>query len=111
VYLKFKVLKNKKMNNINLTPAIIVAAIFSVAVFSSNTANAQSCGKTVKVNCVNPQTMGSINAEILALERELANIEVVAQRNNVDLGKPYNYMILNKTASVAVAEEKTTAKN
>ena len=35
----------------------------------------------------------------------------LAKQNNVDLGKPYNYMILNKTASVAVLDEKATAKN
>jgi hypothetical protein len=99
------------MKNINLTPAIIVAAIFSLVTFSNSDANAQSCSKTDKVNNAKEQTLGSINAEILALERELASLEVVAKQNNVDLGKPYNYMILNKTASVAVLDEKATAKN
>ncbi len=99
------------MKNINLTPAIIVAAIFSLVTFSNSDANAQSCAKTDKATCAKDQSISSINSEILALERELANIEAVAQQNNVDLGKPYNYMILNKSASVAVLDEKATAKN
>ncbi|MCG3167270.1 MAG: hypothetical protein POELPBGB_03057 [Bacteroidia bacterium] len=93
------------MKNINLLSVIVVAAIFSIT-----NANAQSCAKE-KTTCSKEQTLGSINAEILALERELANIEMVAQQNNVDLGKPYQYMILNKTAAVAVVDEKATAKN
>lgn len=99
------------MKNINLTPAIIVAAIFSLTMFTSSDVNAQSCTKTDKTTSAKEQSLGSINAEILALERELASLELIAKQNNVDLGKPYNYMILNKTASVAVVEEKTTAKN
>ncbi len=99
------------MKNINLTPAIIVAAIFSLVTFSNSDANAQSCAKADKATCAKEQSLSSINSEILALERELANIEAVAQQNNVDLGKPYNYMILNKSASVAVFDEKATAKN
>lgn len=99
------------MKNINLTPAIIVAAIFSLVTFSNADVNAQSCAKTDKVACAKEQSLSSINSEILALERELASLEVVAKQNNVDLGKPYNYMILNKTASVAVLDEKATAKN
>ncbi len=99
------------MKNIILTPAIIVAAIFSIALFLSSDANAQSCAKTDKVAFAKEQSLSSINSEILALERELASLEVVAKQNNVDLGKPYNYMILNKTASVAVLDEKATAKN
>jgi hypothetical protein len=99
------------MKNINLSPAFIVAAIFSLVISSNSDANAQSCSKTEKATVAKEQGLGSINAEILALERELASLEVVAKQNNVDLGKPYNYMILNKTASVAVVEEKATAKN
>ncbi len=98
------------MKNINLTPAIIVAAIFSLAIFSNSDANAQSSVKTEKVS-YSKQSVAAINSEILALERELASLEVVAKQNNVDLGKPYDYVILNKTAFVAVADEKITAKN
>lgn len=99
------------MKNINLIPAIIVSAIFSLVTLSNSDANAQSCPKTDKATCVKEQSLSSINSEILALERELASLEVVAKQNNVDLGKPYNYMILNKTASVAAVDEKATAKN
>ena len=98
------------MKNINLTPAIIVAAIFSLAIFSNSDANAQSSVKTEKVS-YSKQSVAAINSEILALERELASLEVVAKQNNVDLGKRYDYVILNKTAFVAVADEKITAKN
>lgn len=98
------------MKNINLTPAIIVATIFSLAIFSNSDANAQSSVKTEKVS-YSKQSVAAINSEILALERELASLEVVAKQNNVDLGKPYDYVILNKTAFVAVADEKITAKN
>ncbi len=98
------------MKNINLSPAIIVAAIFSIVIFSNSEANAQSSVKTEKVS-YSKQSVAAINSEILALERELASLEVVAQKNNVDLGKPYDYVILNKTAFVAVADEKATAKN
>jgi hypothetical protein len=98
------------MKNINLTPAIIVAAIFSLVIFSNSDANAQSSVKKEKVS-YSKQSVAAINSEILGLERELASLEVFAKQNNVDLGKPYEYMILNKTAFVAVVEEKATAKN
>jgi hypothetical protein len=94
------------MKNINLISIAIIAVIFSIS-----DSNAQSCAKTDKAACAKEQSLSSINSEILALERELFNIEAVAQQNNVDLGKPYNYMILNKSASVAVLDEKATAKN
>lgn len=98
------------MKNINLTSSIIFAAIFSLAIFSNSEANAQSSVKTEKVS-YSKQSVAAINSEILVLERELASLEVVAKQNNVDLGKPYNYIILNKTASVAEVDEKATAKN
>ena len=98
------------MKNIKLTPAIIIASIFSLAIFSNTDASAQSSVKREKVS-YSKQSVAAINSEILALERELASLEVVAKENNVDLGKPYDYVILNKTASLAIVEEKATAKN
>lgn len=100
------------MKNNILTTAFIAVFVLT-AVFSSSDVNAQSCSKSEKTICAkqNPQTLSAINAEILALEKELAQIEILAKQYNVDLGKPHNYMILNKTADVGVNEEKTTAKN
>lgn len=100
------------MKKINFTHVIIVAAILLFAIFSNLDVSAQSCRKTKNVKCgkQKEQTLASINAEILTLETELANIELVAKQNNINLGKPYDYTVLDKTAIVAVVEEKTTAR-
>ncbi len=95
------------MKNLNFISATILTVIFT---FTVSSASAQSTGKSKKINTTS-QSVARINAEILALETELANIELVAKQNNVDLGKPYDYMILDRTATVATAEEKQTAKN
>jgi len=97
------------MKNLNFISSIILAAIFFLAIFSTSEVSAQSTGKNKKSNNTN-QSLNRINAEILALEKELANLELVAKQNNVDLGKPYNYTILDKIETVAITEEKATAK-
>ena len=104
------------MKYTNPIPAIITAVIFSFSIFSASEANAQSANKkesatVTKQNVQSPIAigLGTINAEILALEKELANIELVAKQNNIDLGTSWSYMILNKT--VASNDEKATAKN
>jgi|GEM_PF-2836640 len=109
---KNKNIKNMR-KNIKLTPAIFIAAIFSLAIGATTDANAQSANNKDKVCAVtqSEQSLGDINAEILALEKELANIELIAKQNNIDLGKTWSYIILNKVSTASLTEEKATAKN
>lgn len=100
------------MKNRNLTPAIIAALILSFGLFATTDVNAQSCKEKQKTACAkhNPQTLKAINAEIMMLEIELANIESVAKQNNIDLGTPYSYSMIDNKNAVAVVEDKSVAK-